>query len=76
MTEDKNNAINIIGTTTACVHPDCQGWLVDSILGRYFVECLDPKHNVTKKQVENGGQSMISTKEAVNSQQENSQDDH
>ncbi len=56
-----NNRI-VLGRITECVDPECQGWLVDSVLGKYIVECLDPRHNVTKKQVEKGGQSIIPTK--------------
>ncbi|HEY9388006.1 MAG TPA: hypothetical protein VIP70_13275 [Nitrososphaeraceae archaeon] len=35
----------IIGKTTICIDPDCRGWLVDSFSGKYWIKCLDPKHN-------------------------------
>ena len=49
---NNNNSTNIIGQITTCVHPDCQGWLVDSFSGKYWIRCLDPKHNNNHRQIE------------------------
>jgi hypothetical protein len=37
---------HIIGKTTKCVDAGCNGWLVDSFLGKYWIRCLDTKHNI------------------------------
>ena len=34
----------IIGNTTRCIDSACKGWLVDTILNKYWIRCLDPKH--------------------------------
>lgn len=59
--ESIDNHRIVIGKINECVDPECQGWLIDSVLGKYIVKCLDPRHSATKKQVEMGGKSMIST---------------
>jgi hypothetical protein len=61
---------NLIAVVNKCVSQSCEGWLVDSILGKYFIPCLDPRPNMTKKQVENVGQSMLSTNQMHNSAKE------
>jgi hypothetical protein len=50
MTEDHNTEKKVIGAINACVDPDCTGWLVDSFLGKYWIECLDARHNRDKKE--------------------------
>jgi hypothetical protein len=35
----------VIGKTTSCYDPSCNGWLVDSFSGKYFIRCTDPKHD-------------------------------
>jgi hypothetical protein len=39
---------NIIGKTTRCIDPSCNGWIVDSFSGKYWIKCIDPKHNKVK----------------------------
>ena len=39
---------NIIGETTRCIDPSCNGWIVDSFSGKYWIKCIDPKHNKVK----------------------------
>jgi len=41
----------VIGTISECLDSDCNGWLVDSIIGKYWVQCLDSKHNTSDKKV-------------------------
>jgi hypothetical protein len=36
---------HIIGKTTKCVDTGCNGWLVDSFLEKYWIRCLDTRHN-------------------------------
>jgi hypothetical protein len=35
---------NVIGQISSCVDSSCQGWLVDSFLGKYWIRCKDAKH--------------------------------
>ena len=46
--ESRSELRNIIGETAACVDSSCKGWLVDSFSGRYWIKCLDSKHNPDK----------------------------
>jgi hypothetical protein len=39
---------NVIGETTRCMHQSCNGWIVDSFSGKYWIKCVDPKHNKIK----------------------------
>ena len=42
----------IIGEVQKCLLPLCQGWLVDTFSGKYWIRCLDPKHNTKQRQIE------------------------
>ncbi|MGA9843906.1 MAG: hypothetical protein WBQ25_16500 [Nitrososphaeraceae archaeon] len=42
----------IIGEVSKCLLPLCQGWLVDTFSGKYWIRCLDPKHNNNQRQIE------------------------
>jgi hypothetical protein len=35
----------IIGEVPKCLLPLCQGWLVDTFSEKYWIRCLDPRHN-------------------------------
>ena len=35
----------IIGEVTKCLLPLCHGWLVDTFSGKYWIRCLDPRHD-------------------------------
>ena len=61
---EQNKEKHVVGTVDTCLDRNCTGWLVDSFQGKYIIECLDPRHDVIKKQVERGGQSIIPTKGA------------
>jgi hypothetical protein len=55
---EENNR-HIIGKTTKCVHPTCQGWLVDTFSHKYWIRCIDSKHskNLNHKKVERQSQA-------------------
>jgi hypothetical protein len=38
-----------IGSTSRCIDSNCTGWYVDSFAGKYWIQCLDSKHNVNER---------------------------
>jgi hypothetical protein len=51
---NENNIENkkIVASVSKCVTPDCRGWLTDVFAGKYWVRCLDPKHDNNHRQLE------------------------
>jgi hypothetical protein len=45
MISDKEVIVEI----SSCIDAACTGWLVDSISGKYYVRCRDPKHNLAEE---------------------------
>lgn len=59
--DEFNKKRNIVGETSMCIDSNCTGWLVDSILGIYWIRCKDPCHNGgAKKNIENDRPEQIS----------------
>jgi len=44
--------IKIIGEVSKCLLPLCHGWLVDTFSEKYWIRCLDPKHDNNHRQIE------------------------
>ena len=42
--EYKSEGRFVIGHISNCVDTSCEGWLVDSFSGKYWIKCEDPKH--------------------------------
>jgi hypothetical protein len=43
--QNSSNRIRLnIGNTSRCIDSSCTGWYVDSFVGKYWIQCLDPKH--------------------------------
>ena len=47
---NSNNFREVVAHVDRCIDQRCSGYLVDSISGKYWVKCLDPRHNVEKEQ--------------------------
>ena len=62
----------VIGKTTSCFDPGCNGWLVDSFSGKYFVKCEDPKHENSRERVEDGKAASRSTTSTSNEPEQSS----
>jgi hypothetical protein len=42
---EENSSAIIMGEISRCIDPSCNGWYVDSFLGKYWIKCLDPSHH-------------------------------
>lgn len=40
-----NKETNVVGTLYTCLDSNCTGWIVDTIIGKYWIKCMDAKHN-------------------------------
>ena len=45
-------SIKIIGEVPKSLLPLCQGWLVDTFSEKYWIRCIDPRHNDNQRQIE------------------------
>jgi hypothetical protein len=34
----------VVGTIPTCIDLECTGWIVDTIIGKYWIKCMDAKH--------------------------------
>ncbi len=53
-----------IGNTSRCIDSSCTGWYIDSFVGKYWIQCLDSKHNVNER---GGREGTASTANSSNS---------
>jgi len=49
---------NIVGEISTCVDSTCEGWLVDSFLGKYWIRCKDPRHIENKNSGSKGDKTI------------------
>ena len=63
---EKSGRRIVIGQTTSCFDLSCNGWLVDSFSGKYFIKCEDPKHENSRGRVEEGKAASRSTTSTSN----------
>ncbi|HEY7082504.1 MAG TPA: hypothetical protein VH500_22675 [Nitrososphaeraceae archaeon] len=42
---ERHKEFKIVGTLYSCIDSNCSGWIVDTLTGKYWIKCMDARHD-------------------------------